>query len=148
MTAAADLSFGERVLCLRARCLQVLRALELRMQHALEGGDLRGLKAIGRPGFQAAQVHGSKAFGIDTFLSPGRPSICLGKHGRFIVAMQDDQVVTWHDLRDEEFKIEDFEPACRCACEALRRHARRMRLTGQRYKRASILVARLDVALT
>lgn len=133
----------------RGLAIATIRALEQRVQEAIAGDVLRGLKDIAQPVgvLRAARVGGSLRWGIDERLEWRRTSLCLHQDGRLVMAMIDGPRLVVRDAEDDDLRIEHLEPVTACVRDALTRHAEHSERTADSYARVVALSARLASAV-
>jgi len=133
----------------RSTAIAAMRGLEERLQAAIAGDVLRGLKNLAKPAgkFSAAHVGGSGQWGIDERLEWRVPTLCVSQDGKLVVAQIDGSDVSVRDAADEDLRIEDVGPVTDAVHEALERHVAHSERTAASYARASELSARLARAV-
>lgn len=133
----------------RSAAIAAIRGLEQRVQEAVSGDVLRGLKNLASPAgtLYAARVGAVGERGIDERLAWRRPALCLDQDGVLVVAEIDGETLTTRPVEDDELKVEDLARVTDAVRAALERHVAATARTTSTYARAAELAARLARAV-
>jgi len=133
----------------RSRAVAAIRAIEQKLQEAVAGDVLRGLRDLGKPygTFHAAAVGRNLSHGIDTRVPWGKRGLYLTKDGEFWMAVLEDGQLHARAVADDELRVEDLEHVVEAARAALAQHVASCDRTAASYGRAAALAARLARAI-
>jgi hypothetical protein len=133
----------------RSSAVAAIRALEQRLQEAVAGDVLRGLRDLGKPygTFHAAAVGRNLSHGIDTRVSWGKRGLYVTKDAELWTAVLEDGQLRARAVLDDELRAEDLEHVIDAARAALAQHVASCDRTAASYGRAAALAARLARAI-
>lgn len=136
------------------RAVRVIAEMERRLQHALAGEPLRGLRSLVPQDigpYYAANVRSQKRHGIDTWLT-ALPSLCIDKDGALVMAWmwlapRGSCRVEVIPVTPDKLLIEDVGMIAEAMRQVLARHVERSAATEERHARAGREVEELARAL-